>query len=156
MSVPPYALIIKTLKSHSSETNDDTVVVSVPLLRHFLSQCVALAGVDEDSYGRRNPDVAVALRKGETKDLKRHYSSYGYFEGRAGVIPEVDEAWYLKTNPDVAAAVKAGVWESGQHHWDTVGMMEWRSPSRSAEPHWAAWRSLLNRKMIDAAARTSP
>jgi hypothetical protein len=142
MQVIPFPLLLNALSKIPHE--DGCLVIPMRLLRFFLEQAVEKSQIDEEEYVRKNPDVAVAIRKGEYQNAKEHYCKYGYFEGRAGTPFDISETWYLRANPDVAAAVQAGIWVSGLNHFLVEGMFEWRSPNSDVAADLEFWRRLVS------------
>jgi hypothetical protein len=118
MFVPSVESLMNALKIDKSELNGDgQVTVPARLLRLLLQIAVATTEFDEDAYLRRNPDVAMAIYRGEIESGRLHYIGFGYFEGRQGGGPDVDENWYLQRYPDVAAAVRTDKISSVAEHF---------------------------------------
>lgn len=122
---------------------DGQVTISAALFRFLLSAAARTAELDENTYLRRNPDVARAIREGVWLSGRDHYAASGYFENRAGSGLAVSEAWYLKTNPDVARAIGAGDWTSAEDHYLRRGMFEWRVPNRETQNDITVWKHLI-------------
>ncbi|HEY9688120.1 MAG TPA: hypothetical protein V6C52_14190 [Coleofasciculaceae cyanobacterium] len=84
---------------------------------------------DAEFYLKQNPDVAAAVKRGETTPAE-HFQKFGQAEGRVafeGARP-FDAAFYLKQNPDVAAAVQRGE-TTAIDHFRKFGKNEGRSPN---------------------------
>ena len=82
--------------------------------------------VDEGWYLAQYPHLAEALKAGEIKSARNHFSHSGYFEGRLPRAPEIDEAWYLAQYPDVAEGIARGEIQSVQQHYLDFGYAEGR------------------------------
>jgi len=139
MPMIPYKLVEERFPA----SEDDTVRIPSRFLRFLLSRAVECAEFDEEMYLKKNPDVGVAMRKGEWESAKQHFVSTGYFEGRLGAYPGVSDAWYLKLNPDVAEAISNNEWQSAEEHYNSVGILEWRIPNKEAQPDVLLWRALI-------------
>ena len=90
---------------------------------------------DSKRYILLNPDVALAIDKGQYQDAEDHWLKAGRYENRKLVadLPEdFDEATYLRVRPDVMEAIKSGAYPSGAQHWRLNGHFErrhWRDGS---------------------------
>src|SRR3546814_18672540 len=68
----------------------------------------ALEGVefDEKWYLKQYGDIADAHRKVQIVNLREHFITSGYFEGRRPSGRHFDTRWYVSTNKDVADALR--------------------------------------------------
>ncbi|MBN2885763.1 MAG: hypothetical protein JXM75_03525 [Chromatiaceae bacterium] len=86
------------------------------------------ADFNEEFYLANNPDVAMAVRRGDYGSGWDHWTQKGQDEDRSYAQPagydDFNEEYYLASNPDVAAAVDLGLMGSGWQHWETYGQYE--------------------------------
>ncbi|GAL98224.1 hypothetical protein FOH24_01500 [Acetobacter tropicalis] len=148
----PCSLLSHALGYNIFAVEQENVPVPHALLLFLVQQYMAHEPFNEASYLHANPDVALAVGRGEFSSGQQHFLQRGYQEEREGHQPAFSEHWYLQQNPDVAIAVQLGDWPSGQAHYQTHGKTEWRSPSPQAQPTYALWQRLLS----PCAARTTP
>lgn len=89
----------------------------------------------EEAYLRCNPDVAIALRRGQITSAYDHFLQFGRYENRItngrcnGNGDSRPPRWfnereYLRCNPDVRQAVRRGQMPSGWYHYQTFGRRE--------------------------------
>ncbi|WP_158746879.1 hypothetical protein [Acidisphaera sp. L21] len=140
MLIVPY----KLLSAICPTAEDDTVTIPVDFLKQLLRLALQNATLDEETYLRRNPDVAAAIRTGSIGSGRDHFAQTGYFEGRGGTGFDVAESWYVRSNPDVARAIVMREWESGEMHYNERGLLEWRAPNNAAAQDLMAWERLLD------------
>lgn len=106
------------------------VLVSLDFLRQLIGIAAAATCFDEAFYKERHADLRKAFEEGMIGDLRLHFITEGYFEGRsASSSSNVDEKWYLETYPDVNEALKAGKIDSATSHYLSTGRTEGRLPS---------------------------
>lgn len=108
------------------------VLVSLDFLRQLVGIAAAATCFDEDFYKNSHADLRKAVEDGSISDLKLHFISEGYFEGRSASsasYSSVDEKWYLEKYPDVNEALKAGKIDSATAHYFSTGRTEGRIPS---------------------------
>jgi hypothetical protein len=145
MYVPPYEALLRGLKTNKQaieQAND--VTIPVGLLKMLLQLAITQSEFDEKEYLRANPDVRLALRRGDVPSGRMHYIGYGYFEGRRGGAVKIDERQYLRDNPDVATAVKDGQIKSAEEHFYKIGAGEGRSPTPEQATDAAEWKKALH------------
>jgi hypothetical protein len=109
--------------------DDEPVVLNDARLQHAVRMLLRAVHVDEDWYGRQNPDVKEAIAKGVFRSAKHHFVESGYFEGRKPAPVLVDEEWYKQAYPDVSESVEFGELGSCQEHFDRYGEGEGRLPA---------------------------
>jgi hypothetical protein len=94
-------------------------------------RAAAPQGFEEEWYLANNPDVALAVHRGEFGSGWHHYALFGQSEGRSYEKPpgygDFNESHYLAMNPDVAMAVEQGLIGSGWQHYQLFGMAEGRA-----------------------------
>lgn len=144
MYVPPYEAVLRALKtSNAAIESSKKVTIPSSMFKLLLQIALGTSDFDEESYIRANPDVGDAVNNGKIKSAYLHYIGFGYFEGRAGGMPEVDERWYLRKYPDVANAVKNHTIESATEHFCTTGAGEGRSPNPEQETYAMKWKEAI-------------
>ena len=134
MFVPPFSLIEKLLSSKNAQAS---------IIRVLLTETILNSPFDEAAYLQANPDVALAVERGEWADGLAHFAAHGYFEGRAAPLVDFSPDWYLLNYPDVRAAVVSGEMASAEQHYTTTGIFEWRSPSQGAAADVEIWRDAV-------------
>ncbi len=87
---------------------------------------------DEQAYLALNPDVALAVNRGDFASGHQHWLLHGQNEGRVCSFfkERFDELGYLIKNPDVLAGIRAGAFKSGWDHWVRSGLVEGRDSSQ--------------------------
>jgi hypothetical protein len=144
MYVPPLDSLLRAIGMSRDEfKRSETVSLPTELFKLLLQVAVANSDFNEAGYLTDNPDIADAARSGTVEDLRLHYVSFGYFEGRSGATPEVNERWYLRTYTDVADAVRAGNVSSATEHFRVIGASEGRSPSATYSATAEKWKRAL-------------
>ena len=144
--IPPLDLICTYLGVDPAvlkDPKDETVTVKVELVHLFLRLVASGVQFDPEWYTRAHPDIGDAFSAGIIADLKEHFVSTGFFEGRLGAPEAIDEEWYLNQFPDVGKALRSGQVESVAEHYITVGKREWRAPRAEAVEELLRWRSAL-------------
>jgi len=121
----------------------NSVTIPESLFRFLMAEYLRYLPFNEAAYLRTNPDVDIAIHKGDIPSGKDHFAVSGYFEERDTGGSEFDEKWYLKHNEDVAASVRKGEWNSARDHWMMVGRAEFRAPCREQVALYDAWRAHL-------------
>ena len=90
-----------------------------------------MANFNELFYLANNPDVAIAVSKGDIGSGWAHFEAFGEDEGRSFAEPDdygdFNEEFYLARHPDVAVAVSNGDIGSGWKHFQDFGKAEGRS-----------------------------
>src|SRR5215470_5249256 len=84
------------------------VAIGADVLKDLVTRALVNVDFDEEWYLESYPDVREAYEKGQIKDLKEHFVTSGYFEGRQPYAMKFDEKWYLRNYPDVREAIAAG------------------------------------------------
>lgn len=144
MFVPSVESLMSALNlDKSAVKGDGQIMVPARLLKLLLQIALATTDFNEDAYLRQNPDVAMAISRGEVESGRHHYIGFGYFEGRLGGGAAVDSRWYLSKYPDVAAAVKDGRVTSAEAHFHFIGGGEGRSPAPDHESEAAQWKAAI-------------
>lgn len=142
--IPCFAAVKKAFRGGALEPNARLLVTS-ELLRLLLRIALEAAPFDEAFYLKNNPDLRAAFESGRIKDLRHHYISHGYFEGRRAAPIPFDEGWYLRTNRDVAEAVATKRIGSGQEHYAQVGELELRAPHPALVEEITHWIEAIGR-----------
>ena len=119
------------------------VAIDARLLRSLIQAAVERQPFSEAFYRATYPDIAAAHKSGSVADLREHYVTTGFFEGRVGAPPHLDEAFYVTTYPDVARALEAGDVTSATEHYVRSGAAEGRVPSAAAKAEIDTWMSVL-------------
>jgi len=120
------------------------VAIAGDILKELISRALLTVPFDEKWYLSNYPDLRHAWENGQIKDLKEHFITRGYFEGRSPSAAEFDEKWYLKTYPDIREAVAKGKIESAETHYNLNGQMEWRAPNAGLEADVLIWSKLAS------------
>ncbi len=144
--IPPLDMICSYLgvdERALREPNGETVAVKVDLLRLLLELAASALPFNADWYVEANPDIKEAFTDGKITDLREHFFSTGFFEGRLGEPDEINEDWYLMQYADVRRALRSGRVESALQHYETVGKREWRSPRPEVTEDLHRWRNAL-------------
>ena len=146
--VPPLDMICDYLKLEQKalqRPGEETLVIKVELLRLLLQTALLSLPFSADWYVTTYPDIRDAFEAGKIIDLREHFLSTGFFEGRLGAPPEMNEEWYLEQFPDVRKAMRAGEVPSAARHYETVGVREWRAPRPEVIEEIRRWRTALLR-----------
>ena len=146
MYVPPFGQLLPTMGMTRAEY-EAAASVTVPkeMMTMLLQIALASSELNEEGYLADNPDIRAAVQAGSIEDIRVHYLSHGYFEGRIGATPPVDERWYQATYPDVAKAIQEGALQSAKMHFDLIGAAEGRSPNAEHASMAAEWKRALTR-----------
>jgi hypothetical protein len=121
------------------------IAISADLLKELIVRCLAHLEFDEHWYVSKYPDVKEAWEKGQIKDLREHFLTSGYFEGRFPNELAVDEKWYLDKYEDVRDAIASGKAASAAQHYFKNGQFEGRSPTAALESAVKSWAQLANK-----------
>lgn len=144
MYLPPLDSLLWAIGAdRASYLRNNTVTLPKAVFNLLIELAIRGSAFNEAGYLKENPDVNVALGKGQVENALQHYSKFGYLEGRRGGTPTVDEAWYLATYPDVAQAVRSGQISSATEHYYVMGAGEGRSPNVTQLPVAARWKAML-------------
>jgi hypothetical protein len=108
--------------------NGESVTIDGKLLHNLLQIVSSTVPLDEAFYLSKYPDVAEAISRGNFKNVRHHFGTFGFFEGRQPFEIVVDEEFYLKANPDIKRSIRDGHEKSGQSHYDRYGWKEGRLP----------------------------
>jgi hypothetical protein len=136
--------LLSALNAKRSDLEESKkAVVSLKLIRQLVEMALLSVPFDEQWYLAQNPDVAGAWRAGLISDLRVHYATAGYWEGRSPVPKSFDAIWYERTYNDVAAALHQGALSSAFDHYRTVGESEGRVPKAAAVKDVALWKQIL-------------
>ena len=123
--------IDKTLKSIKlKEKQLDALFDRLPrrFIEHF----------DSGKYLQANPDVALAVDKGDFENALEHFVFFGYSEISGGTrkifenCGYFDDSSYLEANDDVLSAIKNGEFASAFDHFLMFGCFEILSSQRQA------------------------
>ena len=142
---PSFAQLSSLLKV-KVETLDSKrkVAVAGDVLKELISRALLTVAFDEKWYLSNYPDLRQAWENGDIKDLREHFVTTGYFEGRSPNAPSFDEKWYLKAYPDIREAVAKGKIDSAEEHYRQNGQMEWRAPNADLEKEVLNWSRLAS------------
>lgn len=141
---PTVSQISKALKVQNGViAGEKKTLVSLEMLRVLIQLALDGMDFDEKLYLEENPDLATAWKKKEITNLKEHFISTGYFEGRRIPGIKFDERWYLKKYKDVEVALKNGSIKNPRHHYETVGEKEGRAPNSDAVAEMEIWAKLF-------------
>jgi hypothetical protein len=143
--LPPYS-VLKPAFSFRQADGQSRVEMPLELFGRIFELALRQIGFDEIDYLEKNPDVAMAVSKGQIKSAIGHFARSGYFEHRPISPVAADPAWYLKEYPDVARSVEHGKTRSASDHWRENGYREGRAPSSQLAGEVASWRSFIQSK----------
>ncbi len=116
--------------------------ISLPVLVEIVSVAASTLPFDEDFYLSTYEDVRKAHQSGDMPDVKSHFTSQGYLEGRFGCRPDIDEVFYTTTYPDVAAAIARRDVSSALEHYMRAGAMEGRFANAADKDSMTRWLQL--------------
>ena len=127
------------------------------------------AALDETDYAERHPDVAAAIARGEFRNARHHYETYGRDEARMARFPlermtateaatpappaelsvdeppppdwpqRFDDAYYRRACPDADKVIQGGFFSSGLEHFLRVGGLETCFPRRFLKTPAVEW-----------------
>jgi hypothetical protein len=120
------------------------IAIGADVLKELITRALISVDFDPEWYLATYPDVKEAYEKGRIQDLKEHFISSGYFEGRQPQAVKLDEKWYLKNYPDIREAIGAGRVRSAEEHYTQNGQIEWRSPNPDIESSVVRWSRLAS------------
>ena len=136
--------LLRSLNIKRSDLEDPRkAIVNLKLIRQLVEMALLSVPFDEQWYLSQNPDVESAWRSGLIADLRVHYATAGYWEGRSPSPQSFDDAWYRQTYNDVAVALQRGALRTAFDHYRTVGELEGRAPRATAVNDGALWKQLL-------------
>ncbi len=142
--LPHIELLLQSLRiSRERLASRSKVAVDTRVLRALLETLAGQIPFDPQFYLDHNPDIALAHKAGQIKDLHKHFIESGFLEGRFGAMPPVDEAYYTSMYKDIAPAVRRGDISSATEHYIRAGAAEGRVPSEALRPAVERWASVL-------------
>ena len=142
--LPHIELLLQSLRiSRERLASRSKVAVDTRVLRALLETLASQIPFDPQFYLDYNPDIALAHKAGQIKDLHKHFVESGFLEGRFGAMPPVDEAFYTSMYKDIAPAVRRGDIGSATEHYIRAGAAEGRVPSEALRPAVERWASVL-------------
>src|SRR3546814_860803 len=126
---PSLSLMTRALRIGVDDFNRHKMtLVSTKVLRKLIEAALEGVEFDEKWYLKQYGDIADAHRKGQIVNLREHFITSGYFEGRRPSGRHFDARWYVSTNKDVADALRQGRLDSPLAHYERVGESEGRPP----------------------------
>ncbi len=142
--VPHIDLLLSALRVERERLDGQSkIAVDAALLRALIQLAVEQLPFNEAFYRATYPDVAAAHASGAVPNLREHFVRTGFFEGRAGALPEMHDAYYVATYPDVAQALRRGEMASASEHYVRSGAAEGRAPNAAARAEIDGWLALL-------------
>lgn len=143
--LPPFEELCALLGiTEGSLDGEKKVRVEPAVLKKMIQMLVDQIPFDEDSYAETYADIGAALDSGDVTDLKSHYVTSGYFEGRKEYKAMFDEEWYKENYVDVLSAYVEGTIDSCYKHYVDRGIAEWRAPSEEYAPMVKDWQKFLS------------
>src|SRR3546814_4961806 len=119
---PSLSLMTRALRIGVDDFNRHKMtLVSTKVLRKLIEAALEGVEFDEKWYLKQYGDIADAHRKGQIVNLREHFITSGYFEGRRPSGRHFDARWYVSTNKDVADALRQG--RSEEHTSELQSLM---------------------------------
>ena len=142
--VPHIDLLLAAMRIGRDRLEGDSkIAVDAGMLRALIQLAVGQQPFSEAFYRATYPDIAEAHAAGTVPDLHQHFVTTGFFEGRAGALPEMHDAYYMATYPDVAQALRRGEVASPTEHYVRSGAAEGRVPNAAVRAEIEGWIALL-------------
>jgi len=136
--------LLRALKAERSDLEaSKKTIVSLKLIRQLVEIALLSVPFDEQWYLSQNPDVDGAWSAGLIANLRVHFATAGYWEGRSPSPQNFDDDWYQHTYSDVAAALQVGSLKTALDHYHSVGEEEGRAPNATSVADVALWKQLL-------------
>jgi hypothetical protein len=143
--MPHIELLLQSLRiSRERLASRSKVAIDTRVLRALLETLASHMPFDPQFYLDNNPDIVLAHKAGQIKDLHKHFVETGFLEGRFGAQPQVDEAFYTAMYKDIAPAVRRGDITSATEHYIRAGAAEGRVPNETLRPAVERWASVLS------------
>ena len=125
--IPPFKMIQEALGPGPMDLRPGTdITLSSEFFKFLIGQVLVRGFFDERWYLETNPDVQLAIERGEIANAFEHYVQAGYYESRIPGPFFVDRQWYETHYGDVAGALKTGKILDSAEHFVHTGYFEGR------------------------------